>query len=205
MATLTDITAPDPTTPNGWDTTAAGDMELIAAAVDTDFGSDGTNTTGTYDQGYVLDNVDSDLGNMDTLSIQLRYGLAKVADANLTWDTLDARIVNGATILAAADSGGTFATIASSITTTGWTNSSTYSFSTSGYLNTSANKSVWDGATVELRITKTRTKGGDAAQAMRVSALTVAGTYTAVVPVIYAPWATPHPYPIPLETGVSSY
>jgi hypothetical protein len=160
--------------PNGWNSAPNGALTLIGASgQDTDFGFVNTNTTGTYTQGYELGDMPSDFDNMtSTLAIQLRYGWS-ATPSNTTWPSLTARIVSGSTILAAATSGGDFQSIATSITTTTPTNSSAISFS---YVNTSASKSDWDAAVVEILIERSRSKGGSTNE-QRVFALSVTGQY----------------------------
>lgn len=116
--------------------------------------------------------TDTDLGNMDTLSWQVDYRVSAVP----TDDTyaLSIRIVNGATILAAANSGGTFATVATNIILIVDTLSAVTAFA---YVNTGASKATWGGASVELTQTYTRTKGNDAIH-IEVDFTEFTGTYT---------------------------
>lgn len=88
----------------------------------------------------------SDLDSMATLLHAVTYKMS----GTVTDDTYDLsiRVVCGAKILAADDSGGTFATVASSITTTTYTTSSETAFS---YVNTSATRSDWLNAKIELK------------------------------------------------------
>lgn len=177
MATLTPLTVGNAAAPTGW---ASAPNGALGDDSDATFGYDDTNSTTTVDQGWELGETDADLGNMDTLSGVLRYARS-ANSANKTWTILAVRVMSGVTVLAAADSGGTFATVASSITTTTPTNSSAYVFSTSGYLNTTANKTLWDAAVVETRIGIDRNKGGNS-DAFRVFEIDFTGTYTASAP-----------------------
>lgn len=169
------------TTPSAWSTKANGDMEVIASANDSTFGADNNNSGGTtsVDQGYLLNDTPSDFGTMTTLSLQARYGWA-AAFTNRTWTVFAARVVKdtGGTILAAADSGGTFQQINSAnITSTTPVNSPTQAFS---YVNTTATKTDWDDARVEMRITSVRSGGGSSVE-RRVYAAEVTGTYEIAV------------------------
>lgn len=180
MATLTPLTVGNAAAPSEWTTAGNG---ALGDNSDATFGSVTTNATDDYDQGWELANVDADLGNVDTLSIVLRYRWV-TAPANTTWPTLAARVMasDGTTVLAAADSGGTFETVASNITTTTITNSASVPFT---HVNTTANKTTWDGAVVQIRISRVRSKGGDSsAQAVYEADLT--GTYTAIGPTAVA-------------------
>lgn len=126
---------------------AAADGLIVRAA--SPGGSENRNTD--LDTSFTLIDTPSDFGTMADLSWQVRYR----AD-NATGDdtlTLAIRIVNGATILAAANSGGTFQTVRTGQNST-WpttqTNSPVTAFS---YVNTTADKATWDGAEVEIRST----------------------------------------------------
>lgn len=176
MATLTPIVPGNAvgagSSGTGWDTAANG---ALGDNNDATFGSVSTNATGDYTHLWELGDVDADLGNMDTLAIVLRYRWT-TAPSNTTWSALEARVMtaDGATVLAAASGAGAHQNVASGITTTTITNSGSTGFS---YVNTSATKAQWDGARLQIRIVRTRTKGGDSAvQAVYEADLT--GTYT---------------------------
>ena len=184
MATLTPLTVGNATgtyspawtsAPNG----ALGDNS------DATFGTVESNGTGTYDQGWELANVDADFASILTLSVVLRYRWTATPNGLTTWDTLGCRIMSGATVLAAADSGGSFKTIASSITTTTITNSASSAFA---YVNTGATKTQWDAAVVEIRISQTKSKGGDTTPRAIYEA-DFTGTYTAAAGVTASPTA----------------
>lgn len=172
MATLTDTRVGNAATPNGWSSAVNG---TLGDTNTTSGGGVSTNATNTYDQGWELNAVPADLANVDTLSAQLWYGW-EGAHANTTWPELSIRIMNAAgdTVLAAADSGGSFRVIATNITVDTSTASSVLSFN---YVNTSANKAAWDDARVEIRITRSRSKGGDDGLQIVYEA-SMTGTYT---------------------------
>ena len=172
MATLTPLTVGNAAAPSDWTSAPNG---ALGDDSDSTYGHLSLNTTSTYsrDQGWELADVDADLGNVDTLAIVLRYGWGAGEQVN-TWDTLAARVMSGATVLAAAESGGTFETVASTITTTTATNSSSIPFT---YVDTSATKAQWNAAVVEIRITLSRVKGGDTLE-KRVYEADLTGTYT---------------------------
>lgn len=119
-----------------------------------------------------LDDTPTDFGNMDTLSIVAERSLALA----LSDDTygLSARIVNGATILAAADSGGTFKVIDSSVTNLVDADSASATFD---YVNTTADKTTWDGASLELRQDYSQNMGKDGTH-IEVDFVKIDGTYT---------------------------
>ncbi len=119
-----------------------------------------------------LDDTPTDFGNMDTLSWQVEYRQQGRGDDTLL---LGIRIVNGATILAAADSGGTFQSVSADIQNTADTTSAVTAFS---YVNTTADKTAWDGASIELEQSITKTKGADGCN-VEVDYVAVTGTYTA--------------------------
>lgn len=134
---------------------SAADGQIIRGA-----SPGGSENRGTdLDTSFTLTDMPSDFGTMADLSWQVRYQ----AD-NATGDdtlTLGIRIVNGALILAAADSGGTFQTVRTGLNST-WpttqTNSPVTAFT---YVNTTASRATWNGAEVELRSTHSQDMGPD--------------------------------------------
>jgi hypothetical protein len=172
MATLTPLTVGNAAAPNGWTNAPNG---ALGDNSDSTFGGFNTNATSSVNQGWELGNVDSDFDSMDTLEIVLRYAWS-ASVSNSLWDTLEARIMaaDGTTVLAAANSGGTLQVLVTNITNTTILNTSSIAFT---YVNTSATKAQWDGAVVEIRITRTRSKGGDSAE-QRVYEVDFTGTYT---------------------------
>jgi hypothetical protein len=182
--TLPTLTVGNAAAPNEWSSAPNGALTAIGASgQDTNFGHVSENLTGTrtYVQGWELADTPADFLGMATLTIQLRYAWSAYA-TSATWPLLAARIVSGTTILAAADSGGAFESVATSITTTTPTNSSVVSFT---YINTAANKAAWDAAVLEIRIDRTRSGGGNTNQ-QRVFAAEATGTYVAVTSVSVA-------------------
>lgn len=93
-----------------------------------------------------LDNVTSDFSAMGELNIKVEY---RVSESIPDGTSLSVRIVSGATVLAAADSGGTFTTIVNS------PNNTIDEVVTAplAYVNASATKAQWDAAEVELKQT----------------------------------------------------
>lgn len=122
-----------------------------------------------------LDNVPADFGTMDTLSWAVEYRQQNMADDTIA---LNIRIMNGATVLAAADSGGTFATVNGNILTTVDLREPVAGYTAFAYVNTSASKSTWDGASVELQQVITKSKGADGIF-VEVDWVEFSGTYTA--------------------------
>ena len=139
--------------------------------------SDNTYLTFTADStetlNRALDNVDADFASMDSLTFNVEYSVTAVP-ADDTYQ-LSIRIVDGATILAAANAGGTSQVIASNITSTTDTNSGAVAFT---YVNTGATKTQWNNATVELTQTYAKTKGSDGVS-IRVDQVIFDGVYTA--------------------------
>lgn len=100
----------------------------------------------TETQQIALSNTPADFGTANTLAMQ-----AGVAWASSNVDdqmTLNIRIVNGGTILAAADSGGTFETLEPTWTLTASGTTNAVSFT---YVNLTADKATWDAAVVEIQ------------------------------------------------------
>jgi hypothetical protein len=167
------LTVDNSSAPNGWTSAPNGALTAINASdQDANFGHAATNATGTYTQGWQLQDMPGDFGKMDTLTIQLRYGWSAFATAS-RWPLLAARIVAGSTVLAAADIGGGFQTVAETIETTVATNSSVVNFA---YINADAGKALWDAAVLEIRIDRTRSGGGNTNQ-QRIYAAQSTGTY----------------------------
>ena len=181
MPTLTPLTvgnaqttSPTEPTPN-WDSAPNG---ALGDSSDSTYGYVSTNASGTYSHGWAMDNVDADFDSMLTLSIVLRYAWGS-APSNTTWTALNARVrASDGTVLAAFLSGGSAKLIVSNITTTTPTNSASVAFN---YVNTSATKSQWDTAAVEIEIVRSKTKGGDTSE-QRVFEATLTGTYVANSP-----------------------
>lgn len=159
--------------------------ETIDSADDGDYAYVDTNTTDNYAVGYVLGNMPTDFGNMDsgTCNVRVRYAWDAKSTGNEIWNDIDARVVTATgTVLAAADSGGTFETVVDvpgsaegdGILTTTATNTTNISFT---YVNTGASKSQWDNAVLEVRINRVKNKGGGTDQ-QRIYAAEINGTYT---------------------------
>jgi hypothetical protein len=144
-------------------------LEAIASAVDSTYVYTVLNATGTATASFALADMPTDFGNMDTLSVRLRYHWATGTQVN-TWDTLRARVYksDGTTPLTNE------ATVASSITTTTATNSSVIAFTG---VDTAATKEDWNGAILRVYWSITKVKGGDSIQ-KRVTAGELTGTYT---------------------------
>ena len=126
----------------------------------------------TQETSFALANVNADLANMDTLSWQLRFALAGITD-----DTyhLDIAIYSGATLLAAATSGGTWTRVASLTANRTMANTTVTGFA---YVNTTATKTQWDAAEIKIRCINVGSKAGDGAT-LSLDTLAITGTYTA--------------------------
>ena len=158
------------TSPFGW--SAWGALQLISEADDATYGWVSENASGDYDQGMTLEDMPDFFATMNSLQIQLRYGL-DVFEGNTEWPLLAARVMSGATVLAGSTSGGGFQAVATNVTTTTPTNSGVVNFS---YVNTTADVATWDAAVVEIRISRNRLKGG-ATNQQRVYACSVFADY----------------------------
>lgn len=164
-------------------------LELIASAADASYAHSGTNNaSGTFTAEFDLDNMPNDFGNMDTLSVQLRYLRAAGTLVN-TWNSLDAQIIDSSN-----EALSNTVTVASNITTTTATNSSVITLTG---LNTTANKTTWDNAKLRISWVITRNMGGDTIE-KRVTAAQLTGTYTAALPAIVGTLAS-------TETGADTF
>jgi hypothetical protein len=145
-------------------------LQEIAAASDSTSVNDVTNSTHTGVAQLTLEAVNADLGNMDTLFIQLRYSRSTGTQTN-SWDSLSARVFksDGTTPLTNA-----LTVVSGPITTTTPTNSSVVQFTG---LDTAATKAEWEAAVVHISFAITRSKGGDSILE-RVFAAEITGTYT---------------------------
>jgi hypothetical protein len=150
---------------------------------DSTYGYASTNASGDYDEIYELSNTPADFASIDIgtnpVTWELRYQ-SEFSDSNMTLSQLAVRVMSadGATTLAAVDSSGGFHTIIPNpnplvVTTTGPRDFA--------YVNTSATKSDWDSARIEIRIRKFRQKGGATLQ-HRVVEVWINGTYTTAAP-----------------------
>lgn len=129
---------------------------------------------GTQETSFSLDNVDSDLSNVDTLSWEVRWGLTGTDNDTYHFDMA---IYSGATLLAAETSGGTWTRIGSI------TGPATRTLATQGptafnYVNTSATRTQWNAAEVKFRVINVGNKGGDNAP-LSLDGFQFTGTYTA--------------------------
>jgi hypothetical protein len=117
-----------------------------------------------------LDNFPSDLGNVETLSIRVRYAHIG-GDANLTWDQLSCRPYKSDLTTALANE----LTIHNGHSSATWTTSSVLPFTG---VDTAATKSDWDNAVIYFYWDKTRAKGGNTGADMAITAAELTGTYT---------------------------
>lgn len=165
------------------DTVIANPGGATALSDDSDatFDAQSDNATGTYGYGRNITDPPVDFGTMTGLNVLLRYGWQS-APTNTTWNLLAARVMGpaGTTVLAAANSGGAFKTVASNITATTPTNSATITFD---YVNPTTDRALWDGAVLQVQWTRTRAKGGDNL-GMRVYEAKINGTYDLAPPAI---------------------
>jgi len=164
---------------NAWDSSPDNCLETIASADDGDYGYVNKNVTGDYGAGFVLEDMPTDFGTMDSLQVRIRYAWVSTP-TNSNWTVLAARVVTtGGTILAAGDAGGAWQSVVTSITTTSPTNSSNVAFT---YVNTGANKAAWNDAIFEIDIEREKVKGGGT-ESQAVYAAEVSGVYSEAAPV----------------------
>ena len=147
-------------------------LESIAGTDDaTSFIEETTNATVTNNSVYMdSDDFPTDLGNVDTLLIQVRYN-HNSPDANLTWDQLSCRMFKSDLTTALTDE----LTIHSGYNTNAWVTSSVLPFINE---DTGASKADWNGAVLYFYYDKTRAKGGSATSGMAITAVELTGTYT---------------------------
>jgi hypothetical protein len=145
-------------------------LEEIASADDADYAYTATNAAHVARAEFTLEDVNADLGNVDTLFVRLRYAIESGSQLNL-WNLLSARVFKSDGTTPLTDG----ATVASNITTSTPTNSSVIEFTG---VDTAAEKADWDAAVVVLFLDVTKVKGGDTLQ-KRVFAAELTGTYTA--------------------------
>lgn len=135
-----------------------------------------------------LDNMPSLFETMNSLSYQLQWrtNITGIDDSI----GLSMRVMNGSTVLAAADLSGGWITVKPTNTTANTTDQ-VVGPTSFGYVNTTASKATWDGASVELRQHHSRNMGSDGVR-MEVDVFQLTGTYTPTntppnTPVITAP------------------
>ena len=159
--------------PRNWQSTAQAYTtvdEGISAADGTVIQPDAS--ANNVDTSFTVANTPADFQSMDSLSWQVRYLALSRSDDTLG---LQIRVMSGATVLAAADAAGAFQTVSANITNSTMQNSAVTAFA---YVNTSASKTLWDAAEVELRSLYAVSMGDDGAR-VRVDTLELTGTYTA--------------------------
>lgn len=154
MATLTPINAASPLDTSN-DTRAA-------------FAAGSNNSSETLS--FALDNVDELFESMTTASWTIEYRQQGRSDDTLT---LRLRVMSGATVLAAADAGGTFVTANADVQSATDVTTGPTAFA---YVNTTATKTEWDAATVEIQQFYIQNMGPDSAF-IEVDWFQLTGTY----------------------------
>lgn len=109
----------------------------------------------TETRSFALDNMPFLFETMNTASWTIEYRQQLLGDDTLS---LAVRIMSGATVLAAADSGGTFTTVNANVTNTTDVTDGPTAFA---YTNTAADKATWDAAVVEIQQTYSQNMGKD--------------------------------------------
>jgi WD40 repeat protein len=126
--------------------------------------------------------TNTDVGRVDTLLWRVEAGRTTAGDDTFS---LAIRVMSGATVLAAANSGGTYASVAT--IPTGTTADEVYGPTAFAYVNTTATAAQWAAATVELQQTYSANMGADGA-AIKVDHVQFTGTYTrGVAPLLVSP------------------
>lgn len=148
-------------------------LEVIGSADDADFVRDTANSDHTSDCWFdVATTLPSDLGNVDTISINVRYGLDTTKGTN-DWLFIYARIYKADGTTALTDQltvvdGGT------GISNTTPANSGAVAFAG---VDTAATKAEWQAAQVHLYMNINRDGGGDSV-VERIYAAELTGTYS---------------------------
>jgi hypothetical protein len=117
-----------------------------------------------------LDNFPSDLGNVDTLKINLRYAHLN-GTGDLTWDRLACRIYKSDLTTALTNE----LEIHAGHSSATWTTRGALDFTGE---DTGATKAEWDAAVIYFYYDKTRAKGGNGSANMAITAAELTGTYT---------------------------
>lgn len=150
----------------------ASPLQLIGNANDASYVHDTANTSHTGVGAMGIDDVPDDFVDMDTLSVQLRYGLSAAAQNN-SWDQLTAQIYRSDGVTPLTDE---VVVAVGPITNTTPINSAVIPLTG---IDVTADKNVWRLARCHLRFYITKNKGGDEVEE-RVSAAELTGTYTPV-------------------------
>ncbi len=164
--------------PRDWDTQAFGDIDEGIGAADGTLIARNSGTPGgeDADTSFTLSDTNSNFDTMDTFLFNLRWlvNLNSSVDDNVA---IEVRVINGATILAAAAVGGGFEQIAAPARTpTSLTNTGATAFT---FVNTTATKTQWDGAEVEIRNNYVNNMSKDTNKIhVEVDTLEFTGTYT---------------------------
>ena len=113
---------------------------------------------------------------MSSLSWKVEYRQQSRVDDTLR---LLIRIMSGTTVLAAADSSGAFQSVSTAVTSATDVTTGPTAFT---YVNSSATKTQWDAAVVELQQTYTTSMGNDGAR-IEVDFVEITGSYATAFPV----------------------
>lgn len=120
----------------------------------------------------------ADFATMDTLTASCRANVFNYSDDTVSFRI---RIMNGSTVLAASGSAGGMITL---ITTAGWNGATNVDKNQTGvfnYVNTTATKAQWEGATVEIQQGYSASMANDGAN-IRADRVWFDGTYAAGTP-----------------------
>ena len=166
------------TGPRNWNTQASTDIDDGIAGAD---GNEIVAASGTQNRNTSLDTsfltavLESDIGNVDTLSYDVRYRAN-----NSTGDdtvTFGVRIMSGATVLAAFDSGGAFQTVLQALNSAWHTTLQNKGVTAFTFVNTTATQAQWDAAEIEFRSTHAANMSPDDNWVI-VDDVELTGTYT---------------------------
>lgn len=159
----------------------------VGDATDTTYVACTTNATHDEAEAWDLQDMPTDFLSMDVVHWYLRY--QHTASSTNTTANAYLRIMDsaGTTVLAAADSGGGWLTAANFFIF----NLDLTVIPTDGtffYVNTGATKAQWNGAQLQVRVVRNKTKGGDPME-LRIIDVWIEGTYTTT----RTPFISPYP------------
>ena len=154
---------------------ASGNNTALSDDSDTTYDGQNTNSSGTYEYGRELGNMPTDFAHMDTITSTYRRAWES-APSNSTWDSTSMRIMrsDGTTPLAGNSVSPYWILVEATVNATTPANSGPAG---GWWVDTSADKSVWDSAIIQYRVTRTRSKGGDSL-GQRIYEISINGTYT---------------------------
>lgn len=191
--------------PRNWNVQPFGSIDEGIAAAD---GTEIVAATGTQNRNLSLDTsfdtavVETDIDNVDALSYDVRYR----ADNSVGDDTVTfgIRVMSGATVLAAADSGGTFQVVLSAANSAWHTTLQNKGVTAFTFVSPTAAQADWDAAEIEFRSTHAAVMSPDDNWVI-VDTVELTGTYTAVAGAAPIVVLTNRPLPLPEPDRPSTF